>query len=69
VVVNRGGHTGISVSDKEQGGQETERVRVMDWERPAKNDFLLASRLSVTGALNTCPRSALLEGRTLLNYY
>ena len=36
------------------GGQKTERVRVVDWEHPANNDFLLASQFSVTGALYTC---------------
>jgi type I restriction enzyme R subunit len=35
------------------GGQRTERVRVIDWERPANNDFLLVSQLSITGALYT----------------
>ena len=37
-----------------RGGQKTERVRVMDWEQPANNDFLLVSQFSVTGALYTC---------------
>jgi type I site-specific restriction-modification system R (restriction) subunit len=36
------------------GGQKTERVRVVDWEHPANNDFLLVSQFSVTGALYTC---------------
>ena len=36
------------------GGQRTERVRVIDWESPAANDFLLVSQFSVTGALYTC---------------
>jgi len=36
------------------GGQKAERVRVMDWEQPANNDFLLVSQFSVTGALDTC---------------
>jgi type I restriction enzyme R subunit len=44
----------ISVPDKKHGGQKTERVRVMDWESPANNDFLLVSQFSVTGALYTC---------------
>ena len=35
------------------GGQKTERVRVIDWEHPANNDFLLVSQFSVTGALYT----------------
>ena len=41
----------VSVPDKERGAQKTERVRVMDWEHPANNDFLLVSQFSVTGAL------------------
>jgi type I restriction enzyme R subunit len=36
------------------GGQKTERVRVVDWEHPVNNDFLLVSQFSVTGALYTC---------------
>jgi type I restriction enzyme R subunit len=44
----------VSVPDKERGGQKTERLRVIDWERPANNDFLLVSQFSVTGALYTC---------------
>ena len=44
----------VSVPDKERGGQKTERLRVIDWEHPANNDFLLVSQLSVTGALYTC---------------
>ena len=37
-----------------EGGQTTVRVRVIDWEQPANNDFLLVSQFSVTGALYTC---------------
>jgi type I restriction enzyme R subunit len=37
-----------------RGGQKTERLRVVDWEQPANNDFLLVSQFSVTGALYTC---------------
>ena len=44
----------VSVPDRERGGQKTERLRVMDWEHPANNDFLLVSQFSVTGALYTC---------------
>ncbi len=44
----------VSVPDATQGGQKTERVRVIDWENPANNDFLLVSQFSVTGALYTC---------------
>jgi type I restriction enzyme, R subunit len=34
----------VSLPDKEHGGQNTERVRVMDWEHSTDNDFLLVSR-------------------------
>lgn len=44
----------VSVPDGESGGQKPERVRVMDWDHPTNNDFLLVSQLSVTGALYTC---------------
>ncbi len=44
----------VSVPDRERGGQKTDRVRVVDWEHPEKNDFLLVSQFSVTGALYTC---------------
>ncbi|MEO7299328.1 MAG: type I restriction endonuclease [Verrucomicrobiota bacterium] len=36
------------------GGQKTVRVRLIDWENPANNDFLLVSQFSVTGDLYTC---------------
>ena len=44
----------VSVPDQLRGGQRAERVRVIDWEQPANNDFLLVSQFSVTGALYTC---------------
>jgi type I restriction enzyme R subunit len=44
----------VSIPDLERGGQKTERVRVVDWQNPASNDFLLVSQFSVTGALYTC---------------
>ncbi|MCU0784997.1 MAG: type I restriction endonuclease subunit R [Verrucomicrobia bacterium] len=44
----------VSVPDREHGGQKTERLRVVDWEHPGNNDFLLVSQFSVTGALYTC---------------
>ena len=44
----------VSVPDREHGGQKTERLRVVDWETPANNDFLLVSQLTVTGPLYTC---------------
>lgn len=44
----------VSVPDREHGGQKTERLRVVDWETSANNDFLLVSQFTVTGALYTC---------------
>ncbi|CAK0748905.1 Type I restriction enzyme R Protein [Gammaproteobacteria bacterium] len=41
-------------SPRGRGGQTTERLRVIDWEHPDHNDFLLVSQFSVTGALYTC---------------
>ena len=41
----------VSVPDKERGGQKPERVRVIDWENPAVNDFLLVSQMSIQGPL------------------
>jgi type I restriction enzyme R subunit len=43
----------VSVPDRERGGQKTERVRVIDWDQPANNDFLLVSQFSMTGPLYT----------------
>ncbi len=44
----------VSVADDKQGGQEPERVRVIDWAEPTNNDFLLVSQFSITGTLYTC---------------
>jgi type I restriction enzyme R subunit len=48
----------VSVPDHQhggqQGGQTTERLRVVDWEHPENNDFLLVSQFSVVGSLYTC---------------
>ena len=44
----------VSVPDRERGGQKSERLRVVDWEHPENNDFLLVSQFSVTGALYSC---------------
>ena len=48
----------VSVPDREaggqRGGQTTERLRVVDWEHPDNNDFLLVSQFSVVGPLCTC---------------
>ncbi len=44
----------VSVPDRQQGGQKTERLRVVDWAQPQQNDFLLVSQFSVVGGLYTC---------------
>ena len=44
----------VSIPDREHGGQKTERVRVIDWQNPLTNDFLLVSQFAVTGTLYTC---------------
>ena len=44
----------VSVPDREKGGQKTARVRVIDWENPQANDFLLVSQMTITGQLYTC---------------
>lgn len=44
----------VSLPDREHGGQKTERLRVIDWEHPDRNDFLLVSQMSVVGTLYTC---------------
>jgi hypothetical protein len=36
--------------DHERGGQKTERLRVIDWENFAANDFLLVSQFSLVGS-------------------
>jgi repressor LexA len=43
----------VSVPDRDRGGQKIARVRVVDWENPAANDFLLVSQMSITGTLYT----------------
>jgi type I restriction enzyme R subunit len=44
----------VSVPDRENGGQKTERLRVVDWAQPENNDFLLVSQISIVGSLYTC---------------
>jgi type I restriction enzyme R subunit len=44
----------VSMPDLAQGGQKSERVRLVDWAQPEQNDFLLVSQFSVTGTLYTC---------------
>ncbi len=43
----------ITVADPTTGGQEPKRVRVIDWDNPPANDFLLVGQLSMTGQLYT----------------
>lgn len=44
----------VSIPDYANGGQKTERLRIINWTEPTKNDFLLVSQLSVVGNLYTC---------------
>jgi len=44
----------VQVPDRELGGLRDERVRVVDWDDPAANDFLLVSQMTITGQLYTC---------------
>jgi type I restriction enzyme R subunit len=44
----------VSVPDLVRGGQKDERVRVVDWENPTTNDFLLVSQMTIVGQLYTC---------------
>lgn len=44
----------VSVPDLAKGGLKTERVRVVDWDNPAANDFQLVSQMTVVGQLYTC---------------
>jgi type I restriction enzyme R subunit len=43
----------VRVSDPEEDGETVERVRVIDWDEPANNDFLLTSQFWVTGEMYT----------------
>ena len=44
----------VSIPDPENDGQKTERLHVVDWAQPERNDFLLVSQFSVVGSLYTC---------------
>lgn len=44
----------VSIPDSEKGGQKIERIRVIDWQNPLANDFLLVSQMTITGPLYTC---------------
>lgn len=43
----------VKIPDKVRGGQRTEVVRVVDWDDPAANDFLLVSQFWIAGELYT----------------
>jgi type I restriction enzyme R subunit len=44
----------VSVREPERGAQRTLRVRVIDWQTVANNDFLVVNQFSITGSLYTC---------------
>jgi type I restriction enzyme R subunit len=44
----------VTIPDGEHGGQKQERLRVIDWQTPEANDFLLVNQMSITGTLYTC---------------
>ncbi len=44
----------VSVPDLVRGGVKDERVRVVAWDDPAANDFLLVSQMTIVGQLYTC---------------
>lgn len=41
----------VPVPDLERGGHRDERLRVVDWQNPAENDFLLLRQFPITGTL------------------
>jgi len=43
----------LSIPDHDRGGQTNLRLRVIDWEQPEANDFLLVSQLWISGPLYT----------------
>ncbi len=43
----------VSVPDYEHGGEKTEYIRLIDWDEPCSNDFLLCSQFWVTGEMHT----------------
>ena len=44
----------VSVPDLERGGQSKVRLRVVDWDRPAENDWLAVNQLTIQGDLYSC---------------
>jgi len=43
----------ISLPDTDKGGQKSVRVRIVDWDNPLANDFLLVSQMTIQGPLYT----------------
>jgi type I restriction enzyme R subunit len=43
----------VSIPDRERGGQQIERLQIIDWQKPHSNYFLLVSQFTVTGTLYT----------------
>ena len=43
----------VRVADPEGDGEKVERVRVIDWDDPKNNDFLLCSQFWITGEMHT----------------
>ncbi len=39
----------MDLSHRGRGRKQAERLRVMDWEHPENNDFLLVSQFSISG--------------------
>jgi type I restriction enzyme R subunit len=44
----------VSVPDTERGGQSKVRLRVVDWDQPAENDWLAVNQFNVKGDLYNC---------------
>lgn len=44
----------VSVPDLQWGGQSKVRLRVVDWDRPAENDWLAINQFNVKGDLSKC---------------
>jgi type I restriction enzyme R subunit len=44
----------VSVADRQRGGQSKVRLRVIDWDNTANNDFLAVNQFNIKGALYDC---------------
>jgi type I restriction enzyme R subunit len=44
----------VSVPDLERGGLAKVRLRVVDWDRPAENDWLAVNQFTIKGDLYSC---------------